>query len=155
MAFPDATTNTAPMHCLSPSPLPSLKTAASSLYCCFVSSQSHGYKAWAEDEALEEAQAAVTEIVLPLGQPVELMPRAGTVLEAQVGVWGTGGGRAGAAEVHPGGVNAKRQSVDRRQSAGRGAINAAYAEYGLGQPVAGGTGRQCRVRRWSADCSSD
>ncbi len=61
--------------------------------------QSHGYKAWAEDEALEEAQAAVTEIVLPLGQPVELMPRAGTVLEAQVGVGGTGGwGARGRAE---------------------------------------------------------
>ncbi|GLC40671.1 hypothetical protein PLESTM_001099900 [Pleodorina starrii] len=44
----------------------------------------YGYKAWAEEEALEEAQMAVTEIVVPLHQPVELMPRAPSVLEAQI-----------------------------------------------------------------------
>ncbi|PNW72226.1 hypothetical protein CHLRE_16g676850v5 [Chlamydomonas reinhardtii] len=44
----------------------------------------YSYKAWAEDEALEEAQVAVTEIVIPLHQPVELMPRARSVLEAQI-----------------------------------------------------------------------
>ncbi|KAG2501552.1 hypothetical protein HYH03_000059 [Edaphochlamys debaryana] len=44
----------------------------------------YSYKAWAEDEALEEAQLAVTDIVIPLHQPVELMPRARSVLEAQI-----------------------------------------------------------------------
>ncbi|KAG2434063.1 hypothetical protein HXX76_007791 [Chlamydomonas incerta] len=44
----------------------------------------YSYKAWAEDEALEEAQVAVTEIVIPLHQPVELMPRARSVLDAQI-----------------------------------------------------------------------
>ncbi|PNH02646.1 hypothetical protein TSOC_011361 [Tetrabaena socialis] len=44
----------------------------------------YSYKAWAEEEAVEEAQVAVTEIVIPLHQPVELMPRARSVLEAQI-----------------------------------------------------------------------
>ncbi|KXZ55595.1 hypothetical protein GPECTOR_2g1145 [Gonium pectorale] len=44
----------------------------------------YSYKAWAEDEAIEEAQGAVTDIVIPLHQPVELLPRAPSVLEAQI-----------------------------------------------------------------------
>ncbi len=52
------------------------------------SGKGYNYKAWAEDEALEEAQTAVTEIVIPLHQPVELAPRAPSVLDAQVRVTG-------------------------------------------------------------------
>ncbi len=35
-------------------------------------------------EALDEARHAVEEIVLPCGQPIELLPRTLEVLEAQV-----------------------------------------------------------------------
>lgn len=48
------------------------------------SSKVYSYKAWAEEEALQEAQMAVTEIVIPLQQPVELLPRADSVLQAQI-----------------------------------------------------------------------
>lgn len=46
--------------------------------------KAHGYRAHQEDEALDEAIIAVESIVLPLGQPVELLPRAEDVLAAQV-----------------------------------------------------------------------
>lgn len=49
-----------------------------------------GVRAGVMDEALEEAVQAIEAIVLPLQQPVELLPRAVSVLEAQVGAGGRG-----------------------------------------------------------------
>ena len=45
---------------------------------------SHPSGAESHSEALEEARIAVESIVLPRQQPIELMPRAEDVVEAQV-----------------------------------------------------------------------